>query len=321
MNILILSVGTRCQLVKYFKDRNNGFKRVIVTDCSRYAPALYIADKYYISPRIDDSDYLEYINEICLSEKIDVILPLNEMELEVVSDHCKFFERNGHMVAVSDSDTIRLCKDKYLLYKYLNKNKIPCVETYSTEDIFSSDNIQFPIMIKERCGAGSVGMIKCYNRELLNGYINNSDIECIVQPYISGKEYGVDLYIDYISGEIVDIFIKEKIRMRAGETEKSKAIKNEKILKLIEKLTKVIRFKGAIDIDILEDNGEYFILEINPRFGGGYPHAYECGVNFIKYLSNNAAKLVNNPESGNYMEGKILLKYTESMLLDEKDML
>src|SRR5699024_12002495 len=108
--------------------------------------------------------------------------------------------------------------------------------------------------------------------------------------FYKDKEFGIDVYIDMISGELVDLFIKEKIKMRSGETDKSVSIHNSKIERLVKEMIKVTDFKGPIDIDCFEYNGEFYISEINKRFGGGYPHAYELGSDFMTYIIKNLHK-------------------------------
>lgn len=317
MNILILSVGTRCQLVKYFMDRHNGFDKVVTTDYSQYAPALYLSDKRYNVPLITDINYVSVIKQICIKEKIDAILPLNELELKLMADNRDVFKEINSIVIVSAVTTIQLCNDKYELFKFLRSNDILCVDTYDCkEDINENADFKFPVIVKERCGAGSIGMLKIKTPTLLQAYIEEYGNDLIIQPYIDATEYGVDAYIDVVSGELISIFIKEKIRMKAGETEKSRSVKDEVILEIVKRLIKKIPFKGPIDIDILKADGKYYVLEINPRFGGGYPHAYECGANFAEYISKNARGISNIPRIGQYEIGNIMLKYTTNMIIN-----
>jgi len=128
---------------------------------------------------------------------------------------------------------------------------------------------------------------------------------------MNGKEYGVDVYIDMLSQEPAAIFIKEKIKMRAGETDKSVSIKDEQLFRLIEDFVEKARFIGIIDIDIFEVNGEYYISEVNPRFGGGYPHAHECGVNVPKMIIENTCKRKNKKDIGHYDDNIFMLKYSD----------
>lgn len=321
MNILVLSAGTRCQLINYFKQSGNGFDKVIATDCSIYAPAIYMADRYHIVPRMKDVDYLPRLFDICKKESINVVLPLQEEELELIAENKKEFEQLGILVAVSSLNTVKLCRDKYLLYRKLKHLGINCVDTYDYES--EKELIKehfFPIMVKERKGCGSVGNFVIKKSSLLQHYAENTEEKLIVQPYMDAQEFGVDVYVDFFSGEIISIFAKEKLRMRAGETEKSKSVKDDKLYDLIKNVVNKMDFLGPIDIDVFKYKGEYYILEINPRFGGGYPHAYECGVNFIKYIASNANGQRLVPDIGNYKENEILLKYTQVMLKSKGEM-
>ncbi len=120
----------------------------------------------------------------------------------------------------------------------------------------------------------------------------------MIQEFMEGQEYGSDVYIDMISQEVVSIFTKKKILMRAGEADKSVSVKNQKLFELIYEFVKCAGFLGQIDIDIFEVNGEFYLSEVNPRFGG-YLHAYECGCNFPKYMMNNLKRHKNIPCIGN----------------------
>ena len=132
---------------------------------------------------------------------------------------------------------------------------------------------------------------------------------------MDGIEYGADVYIDMISGRPVAIFTKEKILMRAGETDKSVSVKDEKLFELIKRFVQKAGFRGIIDIDIFKINGEYYISEVNPRFGGGYPHAYECGVNVPRMIIKNINGEVNTEVIGDYNAGVYMMKFNEVKII------
>ena len=133
----------------------------------------------------------------------------------------------------------------------------------------------------------------------------------MIQEFLSGQEIGADCYIDMISGEIVSIFTKKKLVMRAGETDKAVSFKDDKLFKHIEGFCKEFGFKGQIDIDIFDIDGVYYISEVNPRFGGGYPHAYECGADHMKLIVNNLNGKENKKNIGCYDEDIYMMKYNE----------
>ena len=136
----------------------------------------------------------------------------------------------------------------------------------------------------------------------------------MIQEYMDGTEYGVDVYVDIISKKIISIFIKKKLLMRAGETDKAVSVKNNKLFKLIDNFVKQAGFVGQIDIDVFEKNGNFYISEVNPRFGGGYPHAYECGCNFPKYMIQNMMGICNESDIGNYDENIYMMKYLDVLI-------
>ena len=133
----------------------------------------------------------------------------------------------------------------------------------------------------------------------------------MIQEFLNGQEIGADVYIDMISGEVVSIFTKKKIKMRAGETDKAVSFKNPELFDLIEKFVLEAGYRGQIDIDIFEIGGKYYISEVNPRFGGGYPHAYEAGCDHMKLILNNLNGVTNLKNIGVYEDDVYMMKYNE----------
>src|SRR5699024_10408522 len=115
-----------------------------------------------------------------------------------------------------------------------------------------------------------------------------------------------------VSGKLVDLFIKEKILMRSGETDKSISIHNDKLERLVVDFIEKTNFSGPLDIDCFQKDGEYYISEINPRFGGGYPHAYEMGCDLMEYIVNNLQGKENLPyKEFAYEQGYTMMKYDQ----------
>jgi len=315
MNILVLSCGTRNKLISYFKETENGFDRVIVTDCSALAPALYEADNYYLVPCMTDPKYLSVIFDICLKEKINAVLPLQEDELFLLASSYEKFKSIGVIPIVSTKGSVELCRDKYAFYCHMRKNSLPVLPSYNNLHKFLNDldagKIDFPVFIKPIRGCGSVGIQKVDDIELLSVLCKYSPEDILIQQFAAEEEYGVDVYVDMVSHKPVSIFSKKKLRMRGGETEKSVSMKDEKLFSLIEHVVASLSLFGPIDIDVFRLDGNYYISEINPRFGGGYPHAYKCGINFPKMIVNNLAGNENPDTIGNYEEGVYMLKYSD----------
>lgn len=319
MNLLILSCGTRNLLVRYFKNKENGFGKVVGTDCSIYAPALYETDAHYIVPRMTDPAYLHTILEICRKESINAVLPLQEDELYLIASHRQLFTEAGIIPIVSAAETIELCRDKYAFYQYLKKNALPTLTSCSSftafQQEFAAGSMKMPVFLKPSRGCGSIGIKKVEQTDLLEALCRYQEDPYIIQNFAQGEEFGADIYVDLLTGKPVSIFVKKKLRMRAGETEKSISYKDEALYTLIEQTLAPLSLAGPIDMDLFLVEGQYYISEINPRFGGGYPHAYCCGVNFPQMIAVNLAGQKNRRQIGNYEEQVCMLKYTDLMTM------
>lgn len=310
MNILILSCGTRNKLVQFFKDSAD-YENVVVTDCSEQAPALYVADKYYIVPRMNQDGYLDCLIDICKKEKIDLVLPLQEDELLLIAKNKECFLDAGVTPVISDYEKVLLCKDKYALNCWLIERGISAVPTSLAKDFLEQNHEVEEIFVKPRFGAGSINTFAIHSRRLLEALVEDTEEELIVQPGIKGKEFGVDVYVDMLSREVITCFCKQKLRMRAGETEKSLSVINPQVEKLVMDAVSALGLFGPLDVDVMEQDGKYYILEINPRFGGGYPHAYLCGVSFPEYIARNGKGEKNAVKRNEYPENTLAMKYSE----------
>lgn len=318
MNILILSAGTRNKIVQYFKKELKGEGKVIATDCSELAPALYDADKHYIVPRIDDKNYINVILDICKKENIKGLFSLIDPELSLLAENKDKFLKEGIIPIVSDYDAVEMSLNKMKMHDFCIANGIKTIKSYDNLTNFKkaliNKEIDFPVFIKPICGSCSNQIQKIDALEELEFVFNRYD-GLMIQELMAGYEIGADVYIDLISKEIVSIFTKKKLLMRAGETDKSVSFKDEKLFEFIENFVKKAGYIGQIDIDIYEKDGEYLISEVNPRFGGGYPHAYACGCVFAKYLRNNLEGIENKQNIRNYQEGVYMLKYLDAKKL------
>ena len=314
INILILSVGTRNKLVQYLKKTFGDKGTVIAADCSDIAPAIYDADKYYIIPRMTEPGYLDVVLNICRNDNVSGVLSLIDPELSFLAEHEKDFKAIGTTVIGSPYDLCEMSLDKYQMYRWLVKHDYKCARSYMDKKEFYADvdsgKIRYPVFVKPARGSASIAISKVYNRETLDLLFVHDD-GLMIQEFLDGQEIGADVYIDLISSEVVSIFTKKKLKMRAGETDKAVSFKDKKLFELIERFVKEAGYRGQIDIDIFDINGEYYISEVNPRFGGGYPHAYECGCDHMKMICENLRGKVNKKNIGDYEEGVYIMKYNE----------
>lgn len=211
----------------------------------------------------------------------------------------------------------RRCFYKFRMFNWLKEHGYRCAESYIDKERFYSDakngKIGYPVFVKPAKGSASIAVSKVYDRETVELLYEHED-GLMIQEFLDGQEIGADVYVDMISGEVVSIFTKKKLKMRAGETDKAVSFKDERLFELIEKFVKEAGYTGQIDIDIFDVGGKYYISEVNPRFGGGYPHAYEIGADHMKLILNNLNGIANKKTIGEYDSGIYMMKYNELMV-------
>jgi len=312
MNILITSAGTRGYLIEYFKKALKKKGKIFAADCSKYAPALYNADNYFIVPTVADKNYIDELFNICQKNDVNGLISLNDIELPVFAQYKSKFLEKGIKLVVSDPETIDICYDKYKTFKFLKENKFPFPKTFISlnEPLreIKSKNIKFPLLIKPRKGSGAVGIKEVFNiKELQNGF--NEKDNLIIQEFIQGVQYGIDVFSNS-SLVPVSIYAKKVIRIRAGIADKEVTVYDAKMIDYIRNLIGKLGLYGPGDIDLIKRGDEYVVLEINPRFGGGYPLAHAAGANFPKKI----IRLIN----GDLLEADFR-RYPDNIVMMKQD--
>jgi len=323
MNYLMCSVGRRGELLKDFRKSMCAGSKLIATDYSPYAPALYFADKQYIVPRIDDPAYIDTLLKICQKEQINVVTTFIDPEIMVLAENRKRFEALGVEVLAPYTETAKLAFDKYEMYKYLSEKGINTVRTWGTLRDFEAarkrGEIDLPVFVKPRTGSGSVGARRVDSFEKLAETME-ADPTLIIQELMTCLDLDADVYVDTISHQAVAAFSKKKIETRIGGASKTISFKDERLFEFIQKIVSVFKFNGPIDMDFFYKDGEYYLSEVNPRFGGAYLHAYGAGVDFIKMIENNLQGEVNEKQFGAYDEGVVMMMYDSVVICKQGEL-
>ena len=168
MNILILSAGTRNKIVQYFVKTLNGTGKVIATDMSNLAPAIYEADKYYIVPKMTAPEYLDVVLDICKKEEITGVLSLIDPELSLLAENREKFEAIGTTVIGSSYTLCEMSLDKFQMYYWLETHGYRCAKSYMDKETFFADVdagvITYPVFVKPARGSASISISKVYDR-------------------------------------------------------------------------------------------------------------------------------------------------------------
>lgn len=313
MNILFCSVGRRCALLRDFRKTLGDKVKIVVTDNSPYAPALEFADVSYQVPLIKDPAYIPMVLEICRREHIDAVTTLIDPEIAILAGHRAEFESLGITVLAPYQETAALCFDKYEMSKYLDEKGIPTIKTYGSfaefKTAYEEGKIKLPVFVKPRTGSGSVGARRVDTYEMLED-VTAADPALIIQELMTGTDMDADIYVDTISHEPVAIFSKKKISTTIGGANKTISFKDDKLFDFVRNALKVFAFNGPLDMDLFYQDGQYYLSEINPRFGGAYLHAYGAGVDFPAFIYHNIKEKTANAECiGKYDEDVVMMMY------------
>lgn len=306
MNILFTCAGRRTYLLKYFKDNLSEGDKIIATDMQLSAPALQVADVKIQVPAVYDPKYVDITLDICKEHKVDALISLNDLELPILAAQKGRFEEVGTKVIVSDPEVIDIAFDKFETAKWVESLGMHSPKSFVDLEVckkaLANGEIEFPLFLKPRWGSGSIGLESVDDMEELEIYYrllkkkikktflakaNVGDEYIIIQEKLSGEEYGLDVMND-LKGNYVATSVKKKLAMRAGETDKAITVDIPELREIGKKIGENLKHIGNLDVDIMvrvtkDKNGnlkeEYCVLELNPRFGGGFPFSYEAGVN------------------------------------------
>lgn len=304
MNILLTSVGRRTYLINYFKDALQGNGLVHASN-SVLTYSLEKADKYILTPQIYDEGYIDFLLDYCLNNDISVIISLFDIDLPVLSKNKSIFKSKGINVIVSDERVTRICNDKWATYNFLKgiglKQPRSFISLEVVRNAMTNEEINYPLFIKPRWGMGSIGIYQVDNdkeldilyeklhRQIFSTYLKYESKEdtasCIlIQEKLDGKEYGLDVLND-LKGNYVTTIAKEKLAMRAGETDIAEIVENDLFIETAIKISHNLRHIANLDVDCFKlKDGSIVVLEMNCRFGGQYPFSHIAGVDFPKQI-------------------------------------
>ena len=282
MKILFTSVGRRVELMQAFRkaaDELGVNLTIIGADITASAPALFFCDETKIVCRIREPEYIPQLLEICKAENVDCLIPTIDTDLLMLAENKEKFEEIGTKVLISAVDKVKLCRDKRYTADYFMsvglKSPVPV-------DDVAKYNLGYPAFIKPKDGSSSIDAYKVNNAEELEEYAKKVN-DYIVQPFISGREFTIDIFCDY-EGNPVFVTPRERLAVRAGEVLKTRIHQDDVMIQ--EMLDLIADYKpcGQITVQLIQDEltGDNYYIEINPRFGGGAPLSIKAGADSAK---------------------------------------
>lgn len=308
--ILMLSVGRQTYLVDLFSK----YFDVVIGDNSPLTTGMYSDVKSYIMPRYDSADYARVLKRIILDDHIDYLLSLSDIEITLIAGLKNELPPTCELL-MPDADISYICLDKYAFSKLLAQNGIGTPKTYLTPSevvsAIAEGQLHYPVIGKSRWGMGSKGVTFLNNAEEMNLFYRlykpkfsapdflHVEMECkeetlVFQEVVDGAEFGLDIVND-LQGQWHTTAIKQKLMMRGGETDIAEVVDNSEIEEVSRKISMMLNHKGSVDCDLLVSDAGMYVIDVNPRFGGGYMFSLAAGLD-VPYLLSRWANGESLPE-------------------------
>ncbi|SER32886.1 carbamoyl-phosphate synthase large subunit [Gracilibacillus ureilyticus] len=302
MNILIPSCARRIDFVGFFKNalRDLGIDgKVVVADPDYNAPSLQAGDNSYVIPHQTDEKYLDKIFDICDKENIDCIVPLNDWEVPKLASAKSEFLNKDIKVLVAEEDVVEKVRDKGKYRELLEPFEVKAPISYmNVEDAkkgLQSGEVDYPLIIKPRNGSASMGVDFANNldevqhaydsavKEILDSPLDDATSKeahenVIIQEVIEGDKFSVDIFND-LDGNFVTSLVRKQLDMRGGDIDRCITENPPELMAVAEKIGSNLNHVGYMNADVYYNGKDYYVIDINPRFGGGYAFSHRAGAN------------------------------------------
>jgi carbamoyl-phosphate synthase large subunit len=287
-NILISSAGRRVGLLACFRESlaSRGRPSAVMTiDSASTAPAGFAADHAISVPRCTDAVFLDTVHELCRKYHVALVVPTIDTELPAYAASRERFAADGIALAISSPASIRICGNKIATHDWLTANGFPTVrQTDLASALRHRTDWPLPLVVKPYNGSASIGLRRVTS-ELELDFLAATTCGCIVQETAAGREFTINCYVNR-AGQCICTVPHWRMEVRSGEVSKGITVKDRRLMDLAQAVAKALPGAyGPLNIQcFLDDFGGIRIIEINARFGGGYPLAHRAGAQFTGWL-------------------------------------
>jgi carbamoyl-phosphate synthase large subunit len=318
ITVLLSSVGRRSQLIESFRQALSELGacgRVLGVDVSpETASAAYLVDKCFPVGRCCEPGFIDEVLRIAIEEHVSLIVPTIDTELSVYAANRRRFLDHGIAVAVSDPETVRIACDKVETHRWLLENNFPAPRQAEVSKVLQSPaQWEFPLILKPRSGSASAGVIMVKSFVALTEFAAGST-DLIVEEIARGDEYTVNVFVH--DGRCVSAVPHRRLETRGGEVSKGITVRDESLMRLAATIAeKLPGARGALNVQcFLDKDGTITVIEINARFGGGFPLANRAGAKFPLWLLE---PLLERPATvtAEWQDGLLMLRYDDAVFI------
>ncbi len=296
MNVLLSSVGRRAYLVEYFRKAVAPDGKVIATNCVAGTTGMSAAAVCCVVPEAGHPEYIDVLLRVCREHRVGLLFSLHDWEAPFIARAASRFESAGVRLGVSSTAVLDICLDKLKTAAFCRSHGISSPLTFPTQcealAALAAGQVRFPLVVKARRGQGSLALYKVYSAAELaaacllaeTGLQRVANMELlstcspaiVIQELIHGEEYGLDVVNDF-RGNFRACLAKKKTGMRSGETDAAISVDEPALHKLGAQIGACLRHTAMLDADVIVREGQPFLIDMNPRFGGHYPFSHLAG--------------------------------------------
>ncbi|MBN1555971.1 MAG: ATP-grasp domain-containing protein [Phycisphaerae bacterium] len=313
LNILFTCVGRRVVLLESFRRamKELGIEgKIFATDVTQAAAALHVSDKQFIVPRAGNIQYMPALEKIIEQHRVGLVIPLTDLDLRTLARRRDRLADSGCAVMIGPEETIKICRDKRLFSQHLRKAGMPSIRTFPLPQFRQKPF--YPCFVKPLRGSAGLGTAKINSERELQAHMHVFGDQLLVQDYVPGREYTVDVYRTR-SGEIKSIIPRQRLVVRSGEVDQGITIHDEELFEETRKLVSLMDgLWGVFCCQCRRPEGKPpHFFEINPRFGGGAPLSIAAGADLPKYLLQEILGMDVQAEVGKFTPNLLMLRYSE----------
>ncbi len=316
INILFCSAGRRVSLLRHFRKALDGLQlhgKIIAADAASTAPASQVADEKILVPSIDESEYIPALLDICRQHEVRLLISLVDTDLVLLSQHRQSFDAVDVKLLVCDTATNEICADKFKTHHFFSENQIPTVKFYRDSDAVSEED--FPLLIKPSGGSAGIGVTRIQDREELS-FFRNHVKQPIIQELIQGEEFTLDVYADFY-GKVQCVVPRQRLEVRAGEVSKAVTVKDTQMMEQAKSVVEALPHAiGCITVQCFRQvDGDLKFIEINPRFGGGFPLSFHAGADFPNWILQELSGLTSDAAMSDWRDDLAMLRYDDEIIV------
>lgn len=315
VTVLLSSAGRRVILLEQLRDgaRLAGLSaRIVTTDCSPLTAAGRMADHLELVPRLDDETYMDALLGLVRRESIDLIVPTIDTELPLLAEHRDRLNAAGAEVLVSSRELIDICADKSRSSQWLAGAGFPVPRQYALDELTAINNLNWPLFFKPVQGSSSVGAMPVHSIEDVKSAIDRYG-DGVVEELIVGDEFTVDCWVDP-TGACATAVPRQRLAIRAGEVAKGMTVTEGPMEALCRDVVEALPgARGPLSVQLIRSEHGYRIIEVNPRFGGGYPLTHASGATYTAALMAETVGKPVDPEWFAWRPDLVMLRYDDAV--------